>query len=110
VISRDVDESGRSRDIDMRSRVEELKSQLETPALAPAVTPQPKSEATTGGSALGSGQAAFSSAVSEVSPTAGDMGVRMDKVAGIQAALAAGTYNVSAAAVASRVVDSMLGS
>jgi negative regulator of flagellin synthesis FlgM len=40
---------------------------------------------------------------------AGDAEVRMDKVASIQAALAAGTYNVPAAAVASRVVDSMLG-
>jgi anti-sigma28 factor (negative regulator of flagellin synthesis) len=34
----------------------------------------------------------------------------MDKVARIQAALAAGSYNVSAGAVASKVVDSMLGS
>ena len=110
VIRRDVDESGRSHDIDMRSRVEELKSHLETPALAPATTPQPKSAATAGGSALGSGQAAFSSAGSEVSQMTGDTEVRMDKVAGIQAALAAGTYKVSAAAVASRVVDSMLGS
>ena len=33
----------------------------------------------------------------------------MDKVAGIQAALAAGTYNVPAADVATKVVDSMLG-
>jgi anti-sigma28 factor (negative regulator of flagellin synthesis) len=33
----------------------------------------------------------------------------MEKVAGIQAALAAGTYDVPASAVASRVVDSMLG-
>jgi anti-sigma28 factor (negative regulator of flagellin synthesis) len=32
----------------------------------------------------------------------------MDKVAAIQAALAAGTYNVSALDVASKVVDSML--
>ena len=109
VIRRDVDESGRGHDIDMRSRVEELKSQLETPALAPAVTPQPKSEATADGSAPGSDQAAFSIAGSEVSQMAGDTEVRMDKVAGIQSALAAGTYKVSSGAVASRVVDSMLG-
>ena len=35
--------------------------------------------------------------------------VRADKVAQIQAALASGTYNVPASAVASKVVDSMLG-
>ena len=99
----------RSHDIDIRSRVEELKSQLGTPALSPAATPQPKSGATAAGSALGSDQAAFSSAGSEVSQMAGDTEVRMDKVAGIQAALAAGTYKVSSGAVASRVVDSMLG-
>jgi negative regulator of flagellin synthesis FlgM len=108
VIGSDVDEIGRSHDIDILSSVEELKSQLETPALAPATTPQPKSGVTAGGSALGSGQAAFSSAGSEVSQMAGDMEVRMDKVASIQAALAAGTYNVPAGAVASSVVDSML--
>jgi negative regulator of flagellin synthesis FlgM len=33
----------------------------------------------------------------------------MDKVASIQAALAAGSYNVSPGAVASKLVDSMLG-
>jgi anti-sigma28 factor (negative regulator of flagellin synthesis) len=33
----------------------------------------------------------------------------MDKVTAIQAALAAGTYDVPASAVASRVVDAMLG-
>ena len=92
----------------MRSRVEDLKSQMETSALAPAVTPQPKSGATAGGGALGSNRAAFSSAGSEVSQMADDTGVRMDKVASIQAALAAGTFKVSAGAVASRVVDSML--
>jgi anti-sigma28 factor (negative regulator of flagellin synthesis) len=32
----------------------------------------------------------------------------MEKVAAIQAVLAAGTYNVSAAPVASRIVDAML--
>jgi anti-sigma28 factor (negative regulator of flagellin synthesis) len=35
--------------------------------------------------------------------------VRTDKVAAVQAALAAGTYDVPASAVASKVVDSMLG-
>jgi anti-sigma28 factor (negative regulator of flagellin synthesis) len=35
--------------------------------------------------------------------------VRTDKVAGIQAALAAGTYGVPASAVASKMVDAMLG-
>jgi anti-sigma28 factor (negative regulator of flagellin synthesis) len=37
-----------------------------------------------------------------------EAGVRPDKVANVKAALAAGTYNVPASAVASRVVDEML--
>jgi negative regulator of flagellin synthesis FlgM len=67
-----------------------------------------KSGSMTGGSALSSDLATFSSAGSEVSQTADDTEVRMDKVASIQEALAAGTYNVSASDVASKVVDSML--
>ena len=59
---------------------------------------------------MGSDSATFSSAASEVSQTAGDAGVRMDKVASIQAALAAGSYNVIPAAIASKLVDSMLAS
>jgi negative regulator of flagellin synthesis FlgM len=110
VICRNVDESGRSHNIDMRSRIKEVKSQLETPALAPAATPQPKSAVTAGGSALGSDLATFSHAGSKVSQMAGDTEVRMDKVANIQAALAAGTYNISARAVASKILDSMLDS
>jgi negative regulator of flagellin synthesis FlgM len=96
--------------MDIRSSLEGLKSLLGTPAPAPATTAQTKSGATAGGSALSSDQATFSSAGSEVSQTASDTGVRMDKVASIQAALEAGTYNVSAGAVAAKVVDSMLGS
>jgi anti-sigma28 factor (negative regulator of flagellin synthesis) len=45
-----------------------------------------------------------------VSLTAGEDGVRADKVSSVQAALAAGTYNVPASAVASKIVDAMLGS
>jgi negative regulator of flagellin synthesis FlgM len=96
--------------MDIRSSLEGLKSLLGTPEAAPATTTQPKSGSTAGGSALSSDQATFSSAGSEVSQTASDAGVRMDKVSSIQAALASGTYNVSASDVASKVVDSMLGS
>jgi negative regulator of flagellin synthesis FlgM len=95
--------------MDIRSSLDGLKSLLGTPAATPAATQQPKGGAASSASALGSDLATFSSAASEVSQTAGDSGVRMDKVAGIQAALMAGTYNVSAGAIASRVVDSMLG-
>jgi negative regulator of flagellin synthesis FlgM len=94
--------------MDIRSSLDGLKSLLGTQATTQATTQQTKSSGTAGGSALGSDLATFSSAASEVSQTAGDSSVRMDKVAGIQSALASGSYNVSAEAVASKVVDSML--
>lgn len=95
--------------MDIRNSLEGLKSLLGTMPAAPAATAQTRSGAVAGGSALGSDRATLSSAGSEVSLTAAESGVRMDKVASIQAALAAGTYNVPASAVASKVVDAMLG-
>jgi negative regulator of flagellin synthesis FlgM len=95
--------------MDIRSSLDGLKSLLGTSAPAPTAAQQAKSGAAVGGSGLGSDRATFSSAGSEVSQTATDSGARMDKVAEIQAALASGSYNVSAEAVASKVVDSMLG-
>jgi flagellar biosynthesis anti-sigma factor FlgM len=94
--------------MDIRSSLDGLKSLLGVDQPAPAA-PQTKSNAAAGGSGLGSDRATLSSAGSEVSLTAAEPGVRTDKVASIQAALAAGTYDVPAAAVASKVVDSMLG-
>lgn len=94
--------------MDIRSSLDGLKSLLGTPAVAPSTT-QPKSSSTAG-SGLGSDRATFSSAGSQVSQSAGDTGVRMDKVASIQAALAAGSYNINPGAIASKLVDSMLGS
>jgi negative regulator of flagellin synthesis FlgM len=93
--------------MDIHNSLDGLKSLL---GVTPAVTAptQAKSNAATSGTVLGSDQATLSSAGSEVSLTAADPGVRMDKVAEVQAALAAGTYNVPASAVASKVVDSML--
>lgn len=98
--------------MDIRSSLDGLKSLLGVPATATQATSTTtsKSGAATVGSSMTSDSATLSSAGSEVSMAASDSGVRMDKVSGIQAALAAGTYNVSAAAVASSVVTSMLAS
>ena len=76
--------------MDIRSSLDGLKSLLGTNATAPATVQQPKSGATPGGSALGADSATLSSAGSEVSQTASD--------------------HISASAVASKVVDSMLAS
>jgi flagellar biosynthesis anti-sigma factor FlgM len=94
--------------MDIRSSLDGLKSLLGVTQPATAA-PQSKGPASAAGSALGSDMATLSSAGSEVSLTAAEPEVRTEKVVAIQAALAAGTYNVAASAVASKVVDSMLG-
>jgi len=94
--------------MDIRTSLDGLKSLLGVnPPIQPAAGA--KGSASASPSALGSDRATLSSAGSEVSLTAGDEGLRMDKVAGVQAALAAGTYNVPPSAVASKMVDAMLG-
>jgi len=95
--------------MDIRSSLDGLKSLLGTPQATPAVPQPAKGGPVSSSSALGSDRATFSSAASEVSLTAADTDVRADKVASVQAALADGSYNVSASAIASKVVDAMLG-
>ena len=85
--------------MDICSSLEGLKSILEVPQTTPAAT---QTESGTAAS-----QSALSSVGSAASLTATDSGVRADKVAEIQAALAAGTYHVPASAVASKVMDAM---
>jgi negative regulator of flagellin synthesis FlgM len=94
--------------MDIRSSLDGLKSLLGVNP-APQQTTAARSSATTSTSALSSDRATLSSAASEVLLTAGEDGVRTDKVAGVQAAIAAGTYNVPTSAVASKMVDAMLG-
>jgi negative regulator of flagellin synthesis FlgM len=94
--------------MDIQSGFEGLKSILGVSQPAPAAA-QEKGNVATGSSALGSDQATLSNAGSAVALGSGDSSVRMDKVASIQAALAAGTYNVSASALASKLVDTMMG-
>jgi len=93
--------------MDVRYSLEGLRTLLGVDPAASAATkgrgaPQPS------GGALLSDRATLSSAASQVSQSAADDGVRMDKVAAVQEALAAGTYNVPASAVASKMVDAML--
>ncbi|HXR37457.1 MAG TPA: flagellar biosynthesis anti-sigma factor FlgM [Terracidiphilus sp.] len=94
--------------MDIRSSLDGLKTLL---GVTPAATlaPQTRAGTATSSSALTSDRATLSSAGSEVSLTAADSDVRPEKVASVQAALAAGTYNVPASAVASKMVDAMLG-
>lgn len=94
--------------MDIRNSLDGLKSLLGVTNTAPAA-PQNKSSGVSGGSALDSDRATLSFAGNEVSQTAAESDVRTEKVAGIQAVLAAGSYNVPASAVATKVVDSMLG-
>jgi negative regulator of flagellin synthesis FlgM len=94
--------------MDIRNSLDGLKSLLGVtePSVAQAQTKSPPSTTTT---ALNNDHATVSSAGSEVASALADTGVRADKVAAVQAAVAAGTYSVPANAVASKLVDAMLG-
>ncbi len=92
--------------MDIRSSLDGLKSLLGvTPAATP---PQARTAPAPGAGGLTSDRATLSSAGSEVAQTAADSDVRPEKVASVQAALAAGTYSAPAGAVASKMVDAML--
>jgi flagellar biosynthesis anti-sigma factor FlgM len=92
--------------MDIRSGLDGLKTIL---GVTPAAPDRIKGGQTAERSSLNNDSATVSSAASEVALTAGEGSVRSDKVAAVQAALSAGTYEVPASAVASRVIDSMLG-
>jgi len=95
--------------MDIRSSLDGLKSLLGVSQAANAPTPQVKHGQTIASGSFSADHATLSSVGSLASQALTEDGVRMDKVAGIQAALEAGTYNVPASAVASKLVDSMLG-
>lgn len=90
-----------------KSGMEGLRSLLGVSQPAPAAAQARNAPAAADGT-LGGDQATLSSAASGVLQAAADDSVRADKVAGVQAALAAGAYHVPASAVASKLVDVML--
>lgn len=94
--------------MDIRSSLDGLRS-LFGVNQAVSSAPQGKSNAGTALSgAFESDRATLSSAANEMSQAVSGEGVRMEKVAAVQSALAAGTYNVPASAVASKLVDVMM--
>ncbi len=95
--------------MDIRTGLEGLRSLLGVPQTANPPTQPSPSVSSTATSAFSSDRATLSSAGAGVAETAGESGVRMDKVDEIRAAIAAGTYSIPASAVASRLVDSMMG-
>jgi flagellar biosynthesis anti-sigma factor FlgM len=94
--------------MDIRNSLEGLKSLLGVAPTSPA-EPRPARSVRADQALLGNDHATLSSAASEVSQAAGEDGVRMEKVAGIRAALGAGSYDVHASAVATKLIDTMLG-
>ena len=93
--------------MDIRSSMDGLRSLLGVNS-APSSAAQDKKSAETTAGSLDTDRATLSSAASEISQAVSGEGVRTDKVAAVQSALASGTYSVPASAVASRVIDSML--
>jgi len=93
--------------MDIRSSMDGLRSLLGVNS-TPSSGTQGKGSTAAAGSSFDSDRATFSSAGSEVSQAVSGESIRTDKVAAVQAALAAGTYSVPASAVASKLVDSML--
>jgi len=94
--------------MDLRSSLDGLKTLLGVTPAAAETAQRPKGGPAPDANSLTTDRATLSSAGSEVAHSAMDGGVRTAKVAEIQAALQAGTYDVPASAVAAKIVDAML--
>lgn len=94
--------------MEMRNSLDGLKTLLGVPSTEPTKLLSTRNGSATEAADLAGDRATLSNAGSEVSQTAADSDVRMDKVAAVRAALEAGTYSVPASEVAGKVIDVML--
>lgn len=94
--------------MEIRSGLEGLNSLTELTKVAPAITQAQSGAAPAKTAQAGRDRATLSTAGAEIAQAAANGDVRTEKTAEIQAALAAGTYNVPVMEVAVKVVDSMI--
>jgi anti-sigma28 factor (negative regulator of flagellin synthesis) len=96
--------------MEIRNNAEALKAFLGVSSSASAKPTQIRgNESSAAQAAFAGDQATLSQLGTEVLQSAEDASVRSDKVMAVQQALAAGTYDVKASAVAGKVIDAMLG-
>jgi negative regulator of flagellin synthesis FlgM len=96
--------------MEIRNNAEALKAFLGVSSSASTKATQVRgNESAAAQAAFAGDQAILSHAGTEILHSAADASVRTDRVAAIQQALAAGTYDVKASAVAGKVIDVMLG-
>ncbi len=94
--------------MELRNGLDGLKALLGASAADIVQARQMERNASPEASNLDGDRATVSDAGSEALRTASDEGVRMERVTAVQAALAAGTYDVPANDVAAKVIDSMI--
>jgi flagellar biosynthesis anti-sigma factor FlgM len=95
--------------MEIRNNIEALKAFLGvSSSSAPRGSQGVTNEQGAAQASLAGDRATLSHVGAEVSQSVSEGDVRMDKVVAIQRALAAGTYEVRAAMVAGKVIDSMI--
>lgn len=96
--------------MEIQNSLDGLKTLLGVSSVGSSSPPPVRSESNASGAAPGitGDHTTLSAAATEVSISSSSPDVRMDKVTAVQSALAAGTYDVPASAVAGKIVDAML--
>src|ERR1700743_3309812 len=94
--------------MDVRNSVESLKTLLDISSTSSSQTSRGGKPAGSAVFPLKGDSATLSSAATEIAQGAQGEGIRAGKVAAVSAAIASGSYQVPASAVAAKLVDSML--
>jgi anti-sigma28 factor (negative regulator of flagellin synthesis) len=93
--------------MEIRNGAEDLRSLLGLASTQAPLTPRVQGETLAAREVLADDRATLSGVAAEVSKNVVNEGVRADKVAEVQASLAAGTYQVPPRAVASKLMEAM---